>query len=752
MRHLFSHFVIKSLVVIFFVSLFYVSTPHSAIFNTNSNIALAHHCRGTQVLVGNPHPRGHECKTQEQIAADSEDDGYFASLFAPITNAINWITSGAFLIQLTTLLLIMAGRIFDGSIYYFILTSTRLIDGGIGTSIVVGWTVLRDIINLTFVFGLIYIAFMTVIRANTHDLKHAVPKILIFAILINFSLFFTKIIIDVSNITSLEIYRVMAVQEPTSGGSQPNPDEIGIAKYFVTNMGLQSYFDAEKVQKSQKTVGTPYGFGGSVLISIIIVVAAFVLLAGALLIAIRFIVLVLLLVLSPVAFASGFIPKLNTEEWAHSWWKNMISQAIFAPAYLFMIWLSMKMVNVDLLSGNGGDLVTSMNPGTGSIGAIMNMMMVMGFLIGSLIIAQKAGAYGASTTMTWGKSMTRNTGSVLGRTFIGKPSGKLSEKYEKFAARRPDTRLVRAMDRLGMKKGLEAGKNAKFGGTHSVASKKHDKEARAKERGDEQAKRQRLTAVLNYEDNPNPTTKLELERSLKNASVKEIEDLGHDEILKNPDLIGSLTHSQIEGLMKSDHLSSTDKAKIGKIRQSQTEQRLSVDTDGNPQTLSKGIPTANTSQLKAIGVEKLLTKDPSTGNVYAASLSSGQMEDLKKELTETEFGMLKKARTDSIIDQFGFDPVTNSITGSNAKGFFAGKQEKEIAKLPKDILKHKESTQYLTKETLKKVLDNGDLTTDDRDVIRQNLEDMISTTAGPLLPGKKHPMQDFLDSPIGSRF
>jgi hypothetical protein len=172
----------------------------------------------------------------------------------PSWMSFEWWTSGAFLIYIAGILLGYAGWILNSSIYYFILTAADLLRGtngpGIGTSIVEGWTIIRDIINLTFVFGLIYVAFMTVVKADTHDLKHAVPKILMFAILINFSLYFTKIIVDVSNVTSIEIHKAMSVQLGTGQSSdalQNNAIDDGISGYFMQRLGLLNLFYAEDV-------------------------------------------------------------------------------------------------------------------------------------------------------------------------------------------------------------------------------------------------------------------------------------------------------------------------------------------------------------------------------------------------------------------------------------------------------------------------------------------------------------------------
>ena len=163
-----------------------------------------------------------------------------------------WFTTGAFLITLGGLFLYYGGVLLNGSIEFFVINMTTLIRGPIGDSIVQSWTIIRDIINLTFVFGLIYVAFMTIMKADTHQLKHAVVKIMIGAVLINFSLYFAKVIIDVSNVTSLEIYKSISSIEGNSGSGVGTSDNlkltnIGISGFFAERLGVLSLYDPKAV-------------------------------------------------------------------------------------------------------------------------------------------------------------------------------------------------------------------------------------------------------------------------------------------------------------------------------------------------------------------------------------------------------------------------------------------------------------------------------------------------------------------------
>ncbi len=79
-----------------------------------------------------------------------------------------------------------------------------------GSTIDTMWTLIRDICNLAFIFGFIYVGIRTILDPDSVDPKRFLSKIIVGALLINFSLFFVKIIIDFSNFTALKIYTAMA--------------------------------------------------------------------------------------------------------------------------------------------------------------------------------------------------------------------------------------------------------------------------------------------------------------------------------------------------------------------------------------------------------------------------------------------------------------------------------------------------------------------------------------------------------------
>ncbi len=76
------------------------------------------------------------------------------------------------------------------------------------------WAIIRDVVNITFIFGIVYIAISTILRANGPNIKELLGKLILAAVLVNFSFFFAGVIIDASNILTLVLYKEIASVEP----------------------------------------------------------------------------------------------------------------------------------------------------------------------------------------------------------------------------------------------------------------------------------------------------------------------------------------------------------------------------------------------------------------------------------------------------------------------------------------------------------------------------------------------------------
>jgi len=65
-----------------------------------------------------------------------------------------------------------------------------------------GWLITRDFANLGFVLAIITIAFATILRIETYGVKKMLTRLIMIALLVNFSLPLTGVLIDASGVVS----------------------------------------------------------------------------------------------------------------------------------------------------------------------------------------------------------------------------------------------------------------------------------------------------------------------------------------------------------------------------------------------------------------------------------------------------------------------------------------------------------------------------------------------------------------------
>ncbi|MFZ2832101.1 MAG: hypothetical protein WAZ40_03020, partial [Minisyncoccia bacterium] len=159
--------------------------------------------------------------------------------------------------------------------------------------------------------------------------------------LINFSLFFTKVVIDAGNILAVGVYEGMGVVKTTDAVTNMVP-ERNLSESLVGNF---------KPQKFLKKAGEVSGTQATVVFIVAALVngfAAYVMFMAALLFVGRLLAFWFLMIISPFAFISIALPKGNIFS---DWSDTLINQAFVAPVFLFLLYLLMKM-----LSASGGIL------------------------------------------------------------------------------------------------------------------------------------------------------------------------------------------------------------------------------------------------------------------------------------------------------------------------------------------------------------------------------------------------------------
>lgn len=334
------------------------------------------------------------------------------------------------ILQLASWVLWVAAVLFNATINYTLNMASFIKDIPI---VDLGWTVFRDVTNLLFIFIILYIAINTIVGNEGYGIKKLLGKVIIGAMLINFSLFFTQAMIDASNIFALQFYHKItqdAKKTNTATGSSANNSDYdsGISAAFVNAMGLQQVFQTGKgtatgvvgEASSENTDQTKLGLNASNLIivglggTVLVLITAFVFFAGAMMLLARTVVLVFLMILSPIAFMGNILPALG--KYTGEWWSKLTSNLLFAPVYMMLLYLVINMVtgdNFKKVGGGKGTFADLFAGGNNWDGTLMTFIILIMLMVGCLVIASKLGVIGGKWAEKTGKGFASGLGMSL---------------------------------------------------------------------------------------------------------------------------------------------------------------------------------------------------------------------------------------------------------------------------------------------------------------------------------------------------
>jgi len=323
---------------------------------------------------------------------------------------------------------------FSGLSDNFLATDTGLFDTDSGTYI--AWSVFRTFANVAFVIAFLIIIFsqLTGVGVSNYGVKKLLPRIVIAAILVNLSYFICQLAVDLSNILGYSlksIFDAIAVQVnvPTSTDASANG-------YGITTIVLAVIATA-----------TVAYFALSILIPIVLGALVGVLMVVLMLIA-RKAIIVLLIVLSPLAFVAFLLP--NTESLFTKWRKAFMALLLLFPIISVVFGMSSLASQIVLQAGPGTGTETILQIMSVGIAALP-FFLVPTLLKGSLNGIGSVGGKLTSFASKTGGSLAKAGGKGFGDSRLGKfqqyragersrrktliQSGAFNKEYRKFDPR-----------------------------------------------------------------------------------------------------------------------------------------------------------------------------------------------------------------------------------------------------------------------------------------------------------------------------
>ena len=316
------------------------------------------------------------------------------------------------------------------------------------TSIELAWRLFRDLGNVVILFVLLFSSIGIILRTDVLVPRGTLAKIIIAAFLINFSLFFTKVIIDISNVFTFTIH-----QQIEEIGEQTSEDTIAIGVAGAFMKGLAPQRIIKDIDEALKTAnGAQISMNiiqQSILGSVVILVATFVFLVMAAMLLVRFVILLLLLITSPIGVVGGLIPKLAT--YSKQWWSTLIGQAMFAPILMLFMLITVLVINSGGLTQAIND-TNQLNPNNipnveGVVGTILifaskflptaiQYFIIIALMVFGLIVAKSTAGKFGSGAVEWASkkagSLAFGTTAGIGRGTLGRFGATLTDENSRF--------------------------------------------------------------------------------------------------------------------------------------------------------------------------------------------------------------------------------------------------------------------------------------------------------------------------------
>ncbi len=372
---------------------------------------------------------------------------YMTSPFTCMFRSLMSLTA-ATVIYISTWILSIAGLLFNWLMDHTIIQFGTFY-GTIKNAIETAWTAFRDIANIAIIGIFTFIAISIILGLKEYGQKRLIANVLIIAALINFSLLFTKMIIDVSNYTAAQIYTAAALggNATSQGGAVgATVSKYGIADQYMNLLGVGTFANAYKtvndIGEAQDSGWATLGHG--LMTMVVVLAAAMVLFYGCFLLVSRMIMLIFLMVTGAIAFASYLIPKWSGSSYGWTaWWDSLLWCATFAPMLMFFLWVTLNVSNSIKGTSDATLGVALSNPTTSSIGALFTYVLILGLFfatfklssmwankIGGFSMAALAPALGIAGAGRLAGLLGKNTIGLGGRYLSGR-AGKLGEEHDK---------------------------------------------------------------------------------------------------------------------------------------------------------------------------------------------------------------------------------------------------------------------------------------------------------------------------------
>lgn len=296
-----------------------------------------------------------------------------------------------------------------------------------------GWVIVRDLTNMFFILVMLIIAFGTILGVEEYSYKRMLPRLLIMAVVINFSKVVCGLLIDFSQVVMLTFVNGFSA---IAGGNFVRMFQVsGAWNVVAANAG-----QAAEANFTWSTVGA------LVLGGVLMMTAAVAVFIMTLMLVGRIVMLWLLIVMSPLAFFLSAFPKGKAAEMYGKWWGMFGNYVVIGPFIAFFLWLSLAVAG----SGDIANTMQIVNEGStagtslfvselGGRQQFYSFVIAIALLMGGMSMSAQFGVMGgsmmsgaASYIQNKGIGAVKGTGRLIGRgarltdSWVAKQTGGVS--------------------------------------------------------------------------------------------------------------------------------------------------------------------------------------------------------------------------------------------------------------------------------------------------------------------------------------
>lgn len=628
--------------------------------------------------------------------------------------------------KLASVILGLAGLSFNWSLQIMVFEFSKYL--GNSTGMLLAWGILRDFGNILLLFGFVFMGIATILDLHSYPWKKALPKLVIAAVLLNFSLFAAEAVIDTTNVLAGALYQQTygnTICPRDSNWDQCNVN-TGLAGVLLERVQITSAYE-NRVSDTLQGIGDQLTFPLEniikfILLAIFLSFAAVVLFAASTMLISRGVTLAFLMVTSPIGFAGGAVGPL--EELSKRWWKKLIDQALFAPVFILLLLASLKMTEgLNSLISTEGGLAAALdftNVGQTS-GVLIFFILMMGFLIGSLMMANQFGIAGADMATNAASGLVFGT-VTRGANLIGGGSARfaryaLQRGNNKNAAwrqvltnrvlrpaeqRNNDLRAIPGVGALLGQAGITSGASPASHATYADQVHIFKDAATGKESKDLAKKYDSEIKLQKLEENAHKGAMDDDDKKLlASLSQKQLEEL-HGVKDGIPEIVENLTPAQFEKLMGSDKLSDTEKEQLQNAR----FERLGALVTSGAANIKAEVRKLSKGDLENVPAS-LIADDR-----FLEALSDSQREVLATSNKRTT-AERQRVKDSSPVARFEVVFSQPGMTPAQINAHIAAKlptlSPEQTAKIDENILRRQDVARELSRAVLEKLQREGKL-------------------------------------------